>query len=137
MIRLHCNLLIYLLLLCSLNLSAEQVPESKKKDENEEPVRGVFRQNGTQLSFDIISSSLPLNELWMHRVESISPRVSVRISDNGKRLLLNKEPNLPTVLKVKIRSYIVRKKDMELTVSQIQAIGTHNSYHIAPQSYPR
>ena len=134
MIQLHTNLLISLLIFCSLNLSADQVQEPKNKDEIEESVRGLFRQNGTQLSFEIISSLLPLNELWMHRVESISPRVTVRISDNGKRLLLNKEPNLPSVLKVKIRSYIVRKKDMELTVSQIQAIGTHNSYHIAPHA---
>ena len=111
MIQLHTNLLISLLIFCSLNLSADQVQEPKNKDENEESVRGLFRQNGTQLSFEIISSLLPLNELWMHRVESISPRVTVRISDNGKRLLLNKEPNLPPVLKVKIRSYIVRKKD--------------------------
>jgi hypothetical protein len=134
MIQLHTNLLIFLLIFCSLNLSADQVQEPKNKDENEESVRGLFRQNGTQLSFEIISSLLPLNELWMHRVESISPRVTVRISDNGKRLLLNKEPNPPPVLKVKIRSYIVRKKNMELTVSQIQAIGTHNSYHIAPHA---
>ncbi len=134
MMRLYTNLLISLLIYCSLNLSAEQVQEPKNKDEIEELVRGLFRKNGTQLSFDIISPLLPLNELWMHRVESISPRVSVRISDNGKRLLLNKEPNLPTVFKVKIRSYIVRKKDMELTLSQIQAIGTHNSYHIAPHA---
>lgn len=134
MIQLHTNLLISLLIFCSLNLSADQVQEPKNKDENEESVRGLFRQNGTQLSFEIISSLLPLNELWMHRVESISPRVTVRISDNGKRLLLNKEPNPPPVLKVKIRSYIVRKKNMELTVSQIQAIGTHNSYHIAPHA---
>ena len=112
--------------------SQSLIPKPKGKDQNEEIVRGYLRQNGTQLSFDIISSQLPSNELWMHRVESISPRLSVRISDNGKRLLLNTKSNLPTVVKVKIRSYIVRKRDLELTVSQIQTIGTHNSYHIAP-----
>ena len=134
MIRLRCSLIILLLLFCSLNLRAEQIPKPKDNDKNEEIVRGYFRQNGTQLSFDIISSQLPLNELWMHRVESISPRLSVQISDNGKRLLLNTESNLPTVVKVKVRSYIVLKRDLELTVSQIQTIGTHNSYHIAPHS---
>ena len=99
-------------------------PKAKDNDENEEIVKGCFRQNGTRLSFDIISSQLPSNELWMHRVESISPRLSVQISDNGKRLLLNTESNLSTVVKVKVRSYIVRKRDLELTVSQIQTIGS-------------
>ena len=134
MIQLRCSLIILLLLFCSLNLSAEQIPKPKDKDQNEEIVRGYLRQNGAQLSFDIISSQLPVNELWMHRVESISPRLSVRISNNGKRLFLNAKSNLPTVVNVKIRSYIVRKRDLELTVNQIQTIGTHNSYHIAPHS---
>ena len=110
MIRLRCSLIILLLLFCSLSLSAEQIAKPKDKDQNEEIVRGYLRQNGTQLSFDIISSQLPVNELWMHRVESISPELSVRISDNGKRLLLNTESNPPTVVKVKVRSYIVPKK---------------------------
>ena len=134
MIQLRCSLIILLLFFCSLNLCAEQIPNPKDKDQNEEIVRGYLRQNGAQLSFDIISSQLPVNELWMHRVESISPRLSVRISNNGKRLLLNAKSNLPTVVNVKIRSYIVRKRDLELTVNQIQTIGTHNSYHIAPHS---
>ncbi|MDB4668962.1 phosphatidylinositol-specific phospholipase C1-like protein [bacterium] len=134
MIQLRCSLIILLLLSCSLNLSAEQIPKPKEKDQNEEVVRGCLSQNGTQLSFDITSSQLTVNELWMHRVESISSGFSVRISDNGKRLLLNTESNLPAVVKVKVRSYIVLKSDMELTVSQIQTIGTHNSYHIAPHS---
>ena len=124
MIRLRYSVIILLLLFCSLNLRAEQIPKPKDNDENEEIVKGCFRQNGTQLSFDIISSQLPSNELWMHRVESISPRLSVQISDNGKRLLLNTESNLSTVVKVKVRSYIVRKRDLELTVSQIQTIGS-------------
>ena len=124
MIRLRYSVIILLLLFCSLNLRAEQIPKPKDNDENEEIVKGCFRQNGTRLSFDIISSQLPSNELWMHRVESISPRLSVQISDNGKRLLLNTESNLPTVVKVKVRSYIVRKRDLELTVSQIQTIGS-------------
>ena len=134
MIQLHCSLIISLLFFYSLNLSAEQIPKPKDKDKKEEIVRGYFRQNGTLLSFDIISSQLPVSELWMHRVESISPRLSVRISGNGKRLLLNTSSNLPAVVKVKVRSYIARKRDLELTVNQIQAIGTHNSYHIAPHS---
>ena len=134
MIQLRCSLIILLLLSCSLNLSAEQIPKPKDKDQNEEIVRGNLRRNATQLSFDITSSQLPVNELWMHRVESISPRLSVRISGNGKRLLLNTGSNLPTVVKVKIRSYIARKRDLELTVNKIQTIGTHNSYHIAPHS---
>lgn len=124
MIRLRYSVIILLLLFCSLNLRAEQIPKPKDNDENEEIVKGCFRQNGTRLSFDIISSQLPSNELWMHRVESISPRLSVQISDNGKRLLLNTESNLSTVVKVKVRSYIVRKRDLELTVSQIQTIGS-------------
>ena len=132
MIRFRDSLIILLLLFCSLNQSAGQT--AKPKDQKEEIVRGYLRESGTQLSFDIISSQLPVNELWMHRVESISPRLSVRISGNGKRLLLNTGSNLPTVVRVKIRSYIVRKRDLKLTLSQIQTIGTHNSYHIAPHS---
>ena len=134
MIQIRCSLVILLLLSCSLNLSAEQVAKPKGKNQNEEIVRGYLRRNGAQLSFDITSSQLTVNELWMHRIESISPGLSVRISDNGKQLLLNTESNLPAVIKVKIRSYIVGKSDLELTVSKIQTIGTHNSYHIAPHS---
>jgi len=134
MIQLRCSLIILLLLSCSLNLSAGQIPKLKDKDQKEEIVRGYLRQSGAQLSFDIISSQLPVNELWMHRVESISPKISVRISDNGKQLLLNTKSKLPTVVKVKVRSYVVRKRDLKLTLSQIQTIGTHNSYHIAPHS---
>jgi len=134
MTQIRCNLVILLLLSCSLNLSAEQVAKPKGKNQNEEIVRGYLRRNGAQLSFDITSSQLSVNELWMHRIESISPGLSVRISDNGKQLLLNTESNLPAVIKVKVRSYIVGKSDLELTVSKIQTIGTHNSYHIAPHS---
>ena len=134
MTQIRCNLVILLLLSCSLNLSAEQVAKPKGKNQNEEIVRGYLRRNGAQLSFDITSSQLSVNELWMHRIESISPGLSVRISDNGKQLLLYTESNLPAVIKVKVRSYIVGKSDLELTVSKIQTIGTHNSYHIAPHS---
>ena len=134
MIQIRCSLVILLLLSCSLNLSAEQVAKPKGKNQNEEIVRGYLRRNGAQLSFDITSSQLSVNELWMHRIESISPGLSVRISDNGKQLLLYTESNLPAVIKVKVRSYIVGKSDLELTVSKIQTIGTHNSYHIAPHS---
>ena len=134
MIQFRCSLIILLLLFCSLNHSAGQISKLSGKDQKEEIVRGCLRQSGTHLSFDIISSQLPENELWMHRVESISPGISVRISDNGNRLLLNTKSNLPTLAKVKVRSYIARKRDLELTVSKIQTIGTHNSYHIAPHS---
>ncbi len=127
MIRLRYSLIILLLLFCSLNHSAGQISKPNGKDQKEEIVRGYLRQSGTQLSFNIISSQLPVNELWMHRVESISPRISVRVSDSGKRLLLNKKSNLPTVVKVKVRSYIVRKRDLKLTLSQIQTIGTIRS----------
>ena len=130
--RLRYYELILFLFFSSLNLGAEEALEQKGKDKNNEPISGGFRQNGTQLSFEIISSQLPGDELWMHRIESISPRLSVRISDNGKRLMLNTKSNLPDVVNVKVRSYIVQKRDLDLTVSQIQTIGTHNSYHIAP-----
>ena len=83
MMRLSYSKLISFLFFCSLNLGAEEALESKNKDKSREPISGVFLQNGTQLSFEIISSQLPVDELWMHRVESISPRLSVRISDNN------------------------------------------------------
>ena len=134
MMRLSYSKLISFLFFCFLNLGAEEALEPKNKDKSREPISGVFLQNGTQLSFEIISLQLPGDELWMHRVESILPRLSVRISDNGKRLLLNTKSNLPDVVNVKVRSYIVQKRDLDLTVSQIQTIGTHNSYHIAPHS---
>ena len=130
--RLRYNELILFLFFSSLNLGAEEALEPKGKDKNNELISGVFRQNGTQLSFEIISSQLPADELWMHRVESISPRLSVRVSDSGNRLLLNPKANLPAVVNVKVRSYIVQKSDLELNLNQIQTIGTHNSYHIAP-----
>ena len=134
MIQFRCSLIFLLLLFCSLNHNAGQISKLSGKDQKEEIVRGCLRQSGTQLSYDIISSQLPENELWMPRVESISPGILVQISDNGNRLLLNTKSNLPTVAKVKVRSYIARKRDLELTVSKIQTIGTHNSYHIAPHS---
>ena len=112
MIQLRCGLIILLLLSCSLNLSAEQIPKPKDKDQYEEIVSGNLRQNGAQLSFDITSSQLPVNELWMHRVESISSGLSVLNSDNGKRFQLNTESNLPAVVKVNVRSYIFLKRNM-------------------------
>ena len=134
MMRLSYSKLISFLFFCFLNLGAEEALEPKDKDKSRVPISGVFLQNGTQLSFEIISSQLPVDELWMHRVESISPRLSIRVSDHGKRLLLNAKSNLPDVVNVKVRSYIVQKRDLDLTLSQIQTIGTHNSYHIAPHS---
>ncbi|MDB4712820.1 phosphatidylinositol-specific phospholipase C1-like protein [bacterium] len=131
MIRL-CYSELFLFLFFSLNLGSEEALEPNGKDKNNEPISGVFRKNGTQLSFEIISSQLPVDELWMHRVASISPRLAVRVSDNGNRLLLNPGANLPVVVNVKVRSYIVKKSDLNLSMNQIQTIGTHNSYHIAP-----
>jgi hypothetical protein len=84
------------------------------------------------LSWKIPTSESSRDMLWWHRVLSVQPPVEVVLSADTSQLELPVSKNLPRTVEVKISSQQVPSSDARLRMNQIQLIGTHNSYHIAP-----
>jgi hypothetical protein len=84
------------------------------------------------LSWKIPTSEPSGDMLWWHRILNVQPPVEVILSADTSQLELPVSKDLPRTVEVKISSQQVPSSDARLRMNQIQLIGTHNSYHIAP-----
>ena len=84
------------------------------------------------LSWKIPTSEPSADMLWWHRIVSVQSPVEVVLSGDTSQLELPVSGDLPRTVEVKISSQQVPSSDAFLRMNQVQLIGTHNSYHIAP-----
>ena len=100
-----------------------------------ELIRGAFIENDNDYIYSFKSPKLEPNKIWLNRVQSISPKIPVWISEDGNRLSIKKgiNPSNKTI-QITLQSHAINSSDNLLDLNQIQLIGTHNSYHIAPHS---
>ncbi len=100
-----------------------------------ELIKGTFIEVKSNFIFSFKSPQLDSNKVWLNRVQSISPKMPVWISDDGRKIVINKVSNSPNKsIQLTLQSYKIDKTDKFLALNEIQLIGTHNSYHIAPHS---
>ena len=100
-----------------------------------ELIRGAFIENDNDYIYSFKSPKLEPNKIWLNRVQSISPKIPVWISEDGNRISIKKgiNPSNKTI-QITLQSHAINSTDNLLDLNQIQLIGTHNSYHIAPHS---
>ena len=103
------------------------------KDDTRKLVIGTFVENKNKYTFSFKSPKLDPDKIWLNRVQSTSPSLPIRISEDGNSIVLRKSQNLPdSDIKITVQSYAISNANNFLALNQIQLIGTHNSYHIAP-----
>jgi hypothetical protein len=89
------------------------------------PRRGV-------MAFKLPSTDVPRHLTYWHQILSVKPNLAVTLSADRKWLELALDAKLPKVVEIEVASQLVPKSDAAIRMNQIQLIGTHNSYHIAP-----
>jgi hypothetical protein len=99
-----------------------------------ELIKGTFIESNNNYIYSFKSPELSPDKVWLNRVQSISPNMPIWISDDGNKIAINKGLNLSNTIQITLQSHAINSTDNLLALNQIQLIGTHNSYHIAPHS---
>ena len=99
-----------------------------------ELIKGTFIESNNNYIYSFKSPELSSDKVWLNRVQSISPNMPIWISDDGNKIAINKGLNLSNTIQITLQSHAINSTDNLLALNQIQLIGTHNSYHIAPHS---
>ena len=99
-----------------------------------ELIKGTFIESNNNYIYSFKSPESSTDKVWLNRVQSISPNMPAWISDDGNKIVINKGLNLSNTIQITLQSYAINSTDNLLALNQIQLIGTHNSYHIAPHS---
>jgi len=125
---------IFCVILCFLNGPGRGAKATEPNQSETATIEGKLSpaQTPGRLSWKIPVSESSSDMLWWHRVLSVQPPIEVVLSADTSQLELPLSKNLPPTVEVKISSQRVPKSDAFLRMNQIQLIGTHNSYHIAP-----
>ncbi|HJO10295.1 MAG TPA: Ca2+-dependent phosphoinositide-specific phospholipase C, partial [Verrucomicrobiota bacterium] len=92
----------------------------------------TFDKQNKHLTYLIPTVASPENQIWWHRIRAINKKISVSLSEDRKHLLIDLNEEATNKVEIDIQSQLVPKSDLVLKMNQIQLIGTHNSYHIAP-----
>jgi hypothetical protein len=125
---------IFCAVLCSLNVSGRGAKATEPNHSETATGEGKLSpaQTPGRLSWKIPVSESSSDMLWWHRVLSVQPPIEVVLSADTSELEVGLSKELPPTVEVKISSQRVPRSDAFLRMNQIQLIGTHNSYHIAP-----
>jgi len=75
----------------------------------------------------------PENWIWWHRIQPANKKISASLSEDRKHLIIHLNKELQNTVELEIQSQLVPESDLMFKMNQIQLIGTHNSYHIAPE----
>ena len=75
----------------------------------------------------------PPNWTWWHKLHPSNKKENTSLSKDRKYLLIRANETAPRKLQIAIQSQLIPKSDLIIKLNQIQLIGTHNSYHIAPE----
>jgi hypothetical protein len=84
------------------------------------------------LTYSIPSMAAPENWTWWHEIRPSNTKTKASLSKNKKHLLIHPNENAKKIFQIDIESQLIPRSDLVLKLNQIQIIGTHNSYHIAP-----
>ena len=94
----------------------------------------TFDKQNKHLTYLLPTVASPENQIWWHRIRPINKKISISLSEDRKHLLIDLNEESANTVEIDIQSQLVPKSDLVLKMNQIQLIGTHNSYHIAPVS---
>ena len=75
----------------------------------------------------------PENWIWWHKIRPGSKKISASLSEDREHLVIHLNGESPNLVELEIQSQLMPKSDLMLKMNQVQLIGTHNSYHIAPE----
>ena len=70
---------------------------------------------------------------WWHKIHPSNKKENTSLSKDRKYLLIRANETAPRKLQIAIQSQLIPKSDLIIKLNKIQLIGTHNSYHIAPE----
>ena len=88
-----------------------------------ELIKGTFIEVKSNFIFSFKSPQLDSNKVWLNRVQSISPKMPVWISDDGRKIVINKVSNSPNKsIQLTLQSYKIDKTDKFLALNEIQLI---------------
>jgi hypothetical protein len=93
----------------------------------------IVEKQNKHLTYLLPAMASPENRIWWHRIRPANKKISASLSEDRKYLLIHLNEELTDTVELEIQSQLVPKSDLTLKMNQIQLIGTHNSYHIAPE----
>ena len=93
----------------------------------------TIEKRNNSLTYLLPSMASPENWIWWHKIRPANKNISVSLSEDRKYLVIHLNGESPSMIELEIQSQLVPESDLILKINQIQLIGTHNSYHIAPE----
>jgi len=93
----------------------------------------TVEKRNKHLTYLLPPMEAPKNWIWWHRIRPASKKISASLSEDREHLVIQLNEELSNLVELEIESQLVPKSDSMLRMNQVQLIGTHNSYHIAPE----
>jgi hypothetical protein len=118
-----------------LNAPIANCNDNQIKNTKDNLIHGnlILDKETKYLSYKIPVMANPPNWTWWHKIHPSNKKENTSLSKDRRYLLIRANETAPRNLQIAIQSQLIPKSDLIIKLNQIQLIGTHNSYHIAPE----